>query len=522
MDSYEPPRNNGVGIGTVIIVAGLVSGLVSVMVVAFGFMVYIAATGGAGLDGAREHAYDEEADGSDWSTPIHADPARVIESTFAADDRSPHIYSFDLPDDAVYVRAELEGGDVDLDLRVTFGEQAARDGEWRITADSTDGVENAWLVRHDDAKFAREPFIVRVDNYTEDSEDAPYTLELTVVRSSPGTRLSPGDTAHGVVSLESGHRAEYEVVLPAGVDAIRVDLTDVRQNLDLAADVKPVLDAAHAAAVALTPIGKEGLVLDRGALRLGPGEQVLHVLVLDRNWLDREIPFAIRVSKGSEVPDDIRRLPELPAARNDAELAALSVVAILAGEGEGSGVIVGRDRRILTAAHVVEDLDIDAADVVISLTTDIAREPEELLRGRVIRRDNELDIAIVEITSTLHGDPLPDDWNLPSIPLRRDQPTVLGEEVHACGYPVLHTSSERAEITWTTGVVSGFESPGGYALVRFDAEISSGSSGGALLDDEHRLIGITIAMHGDLAAFSATGLALPLSEIPSDWLPLLR
>lgn len=507
------------GVGTVVVVAAVVSLLVSFTVVALAAIAFSVA--------AVDEAADEEPwidEGSDREPPEAVDAYTTIpvEATFAADGPTAHLYRYALPEDAVFVRADLTGSDVDLDLRVTFGEDEADEESWRVTADGATSEEYAWIARHDDAEFAREPFMVRVDRYDPDDheiEDTSYTLRLTVLRAETTGRLAPGESAWGAVSPDTGHRASYEVVLPEGVDAVCVDLVDCRQNLDLAADVRPVLDAAHAASTAFTPLARESLVLERGALRLGDGEQTLQLVVLDRWWNDRVIPFQVRVSEGAETPAEVRRLPRLAPGRNDAERVARSVVALIADDDEGSGVVVGDGRHLLTAAHVVETADGDDDDVVVCVTTDIEREPLELVRGRVIASDDELDVALVEITATLHGDPLPEGWSLPALPLRKDDaPLLLGAPVAACGYPVLHESDERSEITWTEGVVCGFESPAGARLIRFDAEISGGSSGGALLDADGRVVGITIAMHGDTAQFSATGLALAVSEIPADWL----
>jgi S1-C subfamily serine protease len=528
VEPHRAPDRDGVGVGTVVIVSGIVSSIVSMAVALVVGGVLVAVWADRTADDARDAAeWEEPFEEEAWEDPVpdvvDADPEEPIEGVFPADDQTAHLYRFRLPEDTVYVRADLTGGDVDLDLRVTFGEQeATEDDDWRVTADGSGGDEYAWLARHDDPDFARKPYMVKVDCYAEPDEDAEYELELTLIRHTVSARLAPGESAEGMLSLDTGHRAAYEIVMPANSNTVRVDLANVRQDLDLAADVRPVLDAAHAAATAMTGLGREGLVLDRGELRLDAGEQVLHVTVVERGWNDREIPFEIVVTAGREAPEAVRRLPDLPDAAWPEERAAQAVVGLIAGTGEGSGVVVGPQRRILTAAHVVDEVELGEPTVIVLVATDLELEPVELLRGEVIRFDEDLDLAIIEVVSTLHGDPLPDDWKLPAVPVAWDQPTVLGRAVHSCGYPVLHNGHERAEITWTSGVLSGYERPHGVLLLRHDAEVSAGSSGGALLNERHQLIGITTAMHGDLADFSATGLALPLSEFPSDWLDLLR
>lgn len=525
MEHESGPEKHGVGIGTVVavsLVCSLVmSCLVGVTLTAAG-LVALAERESRQAAASAEEPADVELDDEPPLTAEDRAWGEDVTGTFTPDGPAAHLYRFRLPRDAVYVRAELTTGDHDLDLRVTFGEQDAREEDWRVTADGSSGDEVAWVVRDDDPDFALEPFMVRVDSYTTPEEPVPFTLTLTVVEPTATARLRPGARASGVVSEDTGHRADYELVLPEDEDTVRIDLLSVRQDLDVAADTRPVIDPRRAAFAADTATGREGLVLRRGELGLGPGEHVLHVAVVDRGWTSRVIPFEIVASAGEDAPFAVRRLPELPEPRSDAERAALGVVGLRAGDGEGSGVVVGEAGRILTAAHVVEEVPLDADEVVILVTTDVALEPEELLLGRVIRRDDELDVAIVEVRSTFHGERIPRSWRLPRTPTRWTEPVTLGEDVHACGFPVLHDSGERSEVTWTSGVVCGFERPHGHDLIRFDAVISAGSSGGALLDASYRLVGITVAMHGDLSAFSATGLALPLDEVPEDWRALLE
>jgi serine protease Do len=153
-----------------------------------------------------------------------------------------------------------------------------------------------------------------------------------------------------------------------------------------------------------------------------------------------------------------------------------AVVSIYSRGGSGSGVIIRPDGVILTNAHVVGRMQ----QVNVSLATG------EEFTGRVLGRDEMLDIAVVQIQS-----PTP----LPAAALGDSDMLQQGQVAIAIGNPA------GLDRTVTTGVVSALDRTLGRTgleeLIQTDAAINPGNSGGPLLDSQGRVIGInTVVLQG--------------------------
>lgn len=170
---------------------------------------------------------------------------------------------------------------------------------------------------------------------------------------------------------------------------------------------------------------------------------------------------------------------------------AIEVTSFLTG-GSGSGVIYGSDGYILTNNHVVED----ATDVSV-VFSDGAR-----FSGEVIGADPVTDIAVV----------LVDREDLRPISIGSSASLVIGQPALAVGNPLGLAGGP----TVTAGIISALDrSLGGgsnplYGLVQTDAPIAPGSSGGALVDAEGRLIGITTAIALSDVGPADLGFAVPI------------
>ena len=143
---------------------------------------------------------------------------------------------------------------------------------------------------------------------------------------------------------------------------------------------------------------------------------------------------------------------------------------------EGSGIVIGLDaddesRSILTAAHVVSH----ATDIVIK-TSDRTSQP-----ARVVWLDEDTDIALLEVRDALPAMTLASQRILP------------GEHVCALGNPF------GLGVSMSCGVIAG---PNRQRIglnriedfIQTDAAINPGSSGGALVNTEGRLIGMIAAI----------------------------
>lgn len=160
--------------------------------------------------------------------------------------------------------------------------------------------------------------------------------------------------------------------------------------------------------------------------------------------------------------------------------------------GIGSGVILRKDGTILTNHHVIE-----GADVVRVFLTD-KRE----FTAQILHQAPQHDLAILKIQAS----------NLPAAQIGSSKAIKLGQTAIAIGDPLGFESSV------TIGTVGGVDrqvEAGGVnyqSLVQTDAAINPGSSGGALVDLEGRVIGInTLVYTGPKTYKHAQGLGFAIS-----------
>lgn len=155
----------------------------------------------------------------------------------------------------------------------------------------------------------------------------------------------------------------------------------------------------------------------------------------------------------------------------------------------GSGVIVHKKGFILTNYHVIQD-----AEEILVLLSD-GRDS----LARVIGIDRETDLAVLKI----------DQDNLTAIEPASVSQLRVGDPVLAIGNPYGFGQ------TVTAGIVSA---KGRYGLnlntyenfIQTDAAINAGSSGGALVDHEGRLVGINSVIYSQTGSSQGIGLAIPV------------
>ena len=176
------------------------------------------------------------------------------------------------------------------------------------------------------------------------------------------------------------------------------------------------------------------------------------------------------------------------------ERLAPSVVTVETGTGVGSGVVLRPD-ILVTNRHVVGD----AKEVTINYA-DGDRSP-----GEVLASDAVTDLAVVRT----ERDDLP-------VPEYRTELPRPGEVALAIGSPLGFRN------TVTAGIISGLhrDIPGSAArtrslvdLIQTDAPISPGNSGGALLDEQGRVLGINEAYLPPATGAVSLGFAIPSATV---------
>jgi putative serine protease PepD len=164
--------------------------------------------------------------------------------------------------------------------------------------------------------------------------------------------------------------------------------------------------------------------------------------------------------------------------------------------GSGSGVVLDLDGHIITNHHVVEVGE--AARVVLS--------DGRVYEAELVGSDPLTDLAIVRVPTT----------DLVPIALGSTDDLVVGSPAIAIGSPLGLEGGPSLSV----GVVSalGREVQTGpdtilYGMIQTDAPITSGSSGGSLVDEAGALIGITTAVGVSSIGIEGIGFATPVEIV---------
>ncbi len=143
--------------------------------------------------------------------------------------------------------------------------------------------------------------------------------------------------------------------------------------------------------------------------------------------------------------------------------------------GFGSGVVLDAQGHILTNHHVVESMQ----GVIVTLADG------QVLGGTVVGGDEDTDIAVIKVEGKgFH----PADFG-------DSEALKVGQPVLAIGNPLGLSGGP----TVTSGVVSSlrrslqFGNGHGMKVIQTDAAVNPGNSGGALVDLEGKVVGITTA-----------------------------
>ena len=192
-----------------------------------------------------------------------------------------------------------------------------------------------------------------------------------------------------------------------------------------------------------------------------------------------------------------------------AELATKTIVQVQVGNmsedgeflpnGGGSGVVISDEGLIMTNHHVIDN----------STEVRVVFEDGRMYESDIIGSDRLTDIGLLKISAS----------NLISISIGNSDALLVGDLAVAIGHPL----TLGAAPTVTTGVVSALErrlDVGGeamnsgvtlFGLIQTDAPITRGSSGGALINSNGELIGITTAIATADVGAEGLGFAVPVN-----------
>jgi S1-C subfamily serine protease len=171
-------------------------------------------------------------------------------------------------------------------------------------------------------------------------------------------------------------------------------------------------------------------------------------------------------SKGNTLIDN--KKVNYQSLKSAISAAKKSTVTVRTASGHGSGFAIGDGSYILTNSHVVGD----AKNVTLITRGGIN------VGGKVLKVSKGRDVALIRI----------DGIRLPSLYVDTRIPDAAAI-VYAVGSPL----SEELSGSVTSGIVSGNRIMDGYDWIQSDVAISSGNSGGPLLNDDGHVVGISTA-----------------------------
>ncbi len=428
-----------------------------------------------------------------------------------------------LPEDTVIARVTLLSDVPEVDLHAHPSERVLDLDDAQYMLDDLEGPPQLTLnslgpdpVGGTDWHLAVHwPYLERPRIGDRRQDAAAISLEVEVHRARVDAELAPGVPVRSWLDDESGGFRSFRLIVPPDAKALRIDLSDVESDLDIYARAGgPVLDFVPEVAFAEHSWGRETLLLDaQSEPPLVSGEW--RIDVQDALGPNRRLPFTIHASFDADVPAALLEIPRsVPTpGETPVQRAARAVVEITTKEAMGSGTLLSRDGWILTNAHVLgNDMD---AEIVVSLLVDAARPAVECFRAQAVELDVARDLALIQITGGLFDQPLPDGYELPTLEIGEPAALGLGAPLWLVGYPATGGTGSRVTITATRGIVSGFERADFGRLIKTDAEITRGNSGGAAIDERGLLIGVPSSTVEN--GSGQIGYVHPIDALPPSW-----
>ena len=161
-----------------------------------------------------------------------------------------------------------------------------------------------------------------------------------------------------------------------------------------------------------------------------------------------------------------------------------SLLTVKSGDQVGAGFIVSPEGQALTSAHLVGE----AEQVSVTLRND------EEITATVTQRDEAGDLALLDLGVE----------NLPAVRFAASAELKQGARVAVLGAPL------GLEGSVTEGIVSAVgREMGEKQYIQIDAALNEGNSGGPVIDEQGRVVGVATAM---MAEAENVGFAIPSDE----------
>jgi S1-C subfamily serine protease len=282
------------------------------------------------------------------------------------------------------------------------------------------------------------------------------------------------DHKQRIIEEESQRLAEEKFREKVRRDLLKMSSTPPLGNREAEVPVSPQFAASEpprqsrGTAVA---VGLAGIVLVAAALLFGRG------LLSSPAEAKSEVTPALK-SKSSVTVGAVAPAPEAPVKLTTSQIAESATPSVVVIEsidengsksGHGSGYVFASDGTVVTNYHVVRG----ATRLNVRLTSGATLPAES-----VLAYDVDHDIAVLKTSGASSLSPLATQDT--------GQPKV-GDKVVAIGAPL------GLESTVSEGIVSAMREVGNTHIIQTTTSISPGSSGGPLLNEFGKVIGLTTA-----------------------------
>lgn len=170
----------------------------------------------------------------------------------------------------------------------------------------------------------------------------------------------------------------------------------------------------------------------------------------------------------------------------------------------GSAFCIHPSGLFVTNEHVVRSV---GEKGTVNLVLDPGLKTQRVLRGKVVRTDKDVDLAIVRVA---------DAKDLPALPLGVEDELVELMELVAFGFPfgtdLAPEKGEYPAISVNVGNVTSLRRKAGELhQIQLDAALNPGNSGGPVLNMEGKVVGVVVAGIGG----SGVNFAIPVNQLAS-------
>ena len=187
---------------------------------------------------------------------------------------------------------------------------------------------------------------------------------------------------------------------------------------------------------------------------------------------------------------------------------------------EGSGVVVGPEGIVATNLHVISEGNKAYSSIYFNLI-----DPEHpfsppdrshLYRTEIVLEDSAYDLVLLRIVADADGRTIDPKHIFNSIPLGDSKSLNFLDEVYALGFPKAGGST----VTVTRGQISGKDELEDW--IKIDAQVTHGSSGGAIVNSDGKLIGIPTMVRPDIQMIDTDNDGFPDTTITIGTVGLVR